>query len=162
MNRFVRAVENLSKLSHFNLVTSPYQFFLTRLGSSYIVRRFKWRGRFHPRRCAVQTSHNFLNFSTLNRLITDVLSRVILSKEILHTPKELFLFNILFIFAYFLLFHLALCPGISLSLSLWSACYLTAFIYSLTGPVGQPLASRHEGTRVQSPGGNLCETGILL
>ncbi len=30
-------------------------------------------------------------------------------------------------------------------LIVWWACYLTTFIHSLTGPVGQPFASRHEG-----------------
>jgi hypothetical protein len=29
--------------------------------------------------------------------------------------------------------------------ALWRACNLTAFIHSLTGPVRQPFASRHEG-----------------
>jgi hypothetical protein len=45
---------------------------------------------------------------------------------------------------------------------LWRVCNLTAFTHSSTGPVVYPFASRHEGTRVQSPGGYLCENGILL
>jgi hypothetical protein len=46
--------------------------------------------------------------------------------------------------------------------TLWRACNLTVFTHSLTGPVGQPVCSLSWGTRVQSPGGYLCETGILL
>ncbi len=42
---------------------------------------------------------------------------------------------------------------------LWRACNLTAFIHSSTGP---PVCFLSPGTRVQSPGGHLCETGILL
>jgi hypothetical protein len=42
------------------------------------------------------------------------------------------------------------------------ACNLTAFIQGLTGPVGHPFASRHEGPRFNTPGGFLCETGIFL
>ncbi len=46
--------------------------------------------------------------------------------------------------------------------SLWRACNLAAFIHSLTGPVGQTLCFPSWGTWVQSPGGYLYETGILL
>ncbi len=44
----------------------------------------------------------------------------------------------------------------------WRACNLTAFIHSFTGPCGPPVCFPSWGTRVQSPGGHLCETGILL
>ncbi len=46
--------------------------------------------------------------------------------------------------------------------ALWRACYLTSFSPCLTGPVDYPFASRHEGPGFKSPGGYLCETGILL
>jgi hypothetical protein len=47
--------------------------------------------------------------------------------------------------------------------ALWRACNLPAFIHSSTGPVVYPFASFPSwGTRVQSQGGYLCETGILL
>ncbi len=36
--------------------------------------------------------------------------------------------------------------------SMWRPCNLTAFIHSLTGPVGQPFASRHEGPRFNPRG----------
>ncbi len=45
---------------------------------------------------------------------------------------------------------------------LWRACNLTAFSHSLTGPVGQPFAFRHEGPGFNLQGGYLSETGILL
>jgi hypothetical protein len=45
-------------------------------------------------------------------------------------------------------------------LMLWRACNLTSFSPCLTGPVDYPFASRHEGPRFKSPGGDLCETGI--
>ncbi len=38
---------------------------------------------------------------------------------------------------------------------LWRVCNLTAFIHSLTGPVGQPFASHHEGPRFNPRGGVL-------
>jgi hypothetical protein len=37
-------------------------------------------------------------------------------------------------------------------LALWRACNLTAFTHSLTGPVGQPFASWHEGPRFNPRG----------
>ncbi len=46
--------------------------------------------------------------------------------------------------------------------SLWRACNLTSFSPCLTGPVDNLFASRHKGPRFKSPGGYLCETGILL
>jgi hypothetical protein len=46
--------------------------------------------------------------------------------------------------------------------ALWRACHLTWFLPCLTGPVDYPLASRHKGPGFKSPGGYLCETGILL
>ncbi len=46
--------------------------------------------------------------------------------------------------------------------ALWRACNLTAFSPSLTGPVDYLFASRHKRPRLKSPGGYLCETGILL
>ncbi len=73
--------------------------------------------------------------------------------------------------------HTALCPGFTLAAgppsgfttdivgcwvgALWRACNLTTFIHSLTGPVGQPFASPHDGPGF-NPGGYLFETGILL
>jgi hypothetical protein len=36
--------------------------------------------------------------------------------------------------------------------ALWAACNLTAFIHSLTGPVGQPFVSCHEGPRFNPRG----------
>jgi hypothetical protein len=46
--------------------------------------------------------------------------------------------------------------------ALWGACNLTSFSPCFTGPVDYPLASRHKGPGFKSPGGSLCETGILL
>ncbi len=46
--------------------------------------------------------------------------------------------------------------------SLWSACNLTAFTHSLTGPVGQPLLPVMRDPGSIPMGGYLCETGILL
>jgi hypothetical protein len=46
--------------------------------------------------------------------------------------------------------------------ALWRACNLTSFSPCLTGPVDYLFASRHKGHRFKSPGGYLCETGILL
>jgi hypothetical protein len=46
---------------------------------------------------------------------------------------------------------------------MWRACNLTAFIHSLTRPVRQPFAPRHEGPRLNPEGGGyLRETRILL
>ncbi len=45
---------------------------------------------------------------------------------------------------------------------LWRACNLTSFSPCLTGPVDYPFASSHKGPGLKSPGGYLCETGILL
>jgi hypothetical protein len=45
---------------------------------------------------------------------------------------------------------------------LWRACNLISFSPCLTGPVDYLFASLHEGPRFKSPGGYLCETGILL
>jgi hypothetical protein len=45
--------------------------------------------------------------------------------------------------------------------ALWRACNLPLFIPCLTGPVDYLFASRHKGLRFKSPGGYLCETGIL-
>jgi hypothetical protein len=42
------------------------------------------------------------------------------------------------------------------------ACNLTSLSPCLTGPVDYLLASRHKGPRFKSPGGYLCDTGILL
>jgi hypothetical protein len=47
-------------------------------------------------------------------------------------------------------------------MSLWRACNLTSFSPQLTDPVDYPFASRHKGPGFKSPGGYLCETGILL
>jgi hypothetical protein len=47
-------------------------------------------------------------------------------------------------------------------ITLWRACNLTWFSPCLTGPVDYLFASRHKGPRFKSPGGYLCETGILL
>ncbi len=46
--------------------------------------------------------------------------------------------------------------------NLWRACNLTAFTPCLTCLADYPFASRHKGPRFKSPGGYLCETGILL
>ncbi len=46
--------------------------------------------------------------------------------------------------------------------ALWRACNLTSFSPCHTGPVDYPFPSRHKGLGFKSPGGNLCETGILL
>ncbi len=46
--------------------------------------------------------------------------------------------------------------------ALWRACNLTSFSPCLTGPVDYLFASHHKGLRFKSPGGYLCETGILL
>ncbi len=46
--------------------------------------------------------------------------------------------------------------------ALWRACNLTSFSPCLTGPVDYLFASRQKGPRFKSPGGYLCETGILL
>jgi hypothetical protein len=46
--------------------------------------------------------------------------------------------------------------------ALWRACNLTSFSPCLTGPVDYPFASCHKGPGFNSPGGYLCETGILL
>jgi hypothetical protein len=46
--------------------------------------------------------------------------------------------------------------------ALWRACNLTSFWSCLTGPVDYLFTSRHKGLRFKSPGGYLCETGILL
>ncbi len=46
--------------------------------------------------------------------------------------------------------------------SLWKTCNLTSFSPCLTGPVDYLFASCHKGARFKSPGGYLCETGILL
>ncbi len=46
--------------------------------------------------------------------------------------------------------------------ALWRACNLTSSSPCLTGLVEYLFASRHKGPRFQSPGGYLCETGILL
>ncbi len=46
--------------------------------------------------------------------------------------------------------------------ALWRACNLTSFSPCLTGPVDYLFASLHKGPRFRSPGGYLCETGILL
>jgi hypothetical protein len=44
--------------------------------------------------------------------------------------------------------------------ALWRACNLTVFIKSLTGPVGQPFASRHEGPRFSYQGGTYVQPGF--
>jgi hypothetical protein len=49
-----------------------------------------------------------------------------------------------------------------LIISLWRAYNLTVFLPCLTGPVDYPFASHHKGPGFKSPGGYLCETGILL
>jgi hypothetical protein len=46
--------------------------------------------------------------------------------------------------------------------ALLRACNLTSFSPCLTGPVDYLFVSRHKGPRFKSPGGYLCETGILL
>jgi hypothetical protein len=45
---------------------------------------------------------------------------------------------------------------------MWRAFNLTSFTHSSTGPVVQPVCFPSRGTWVQSPGGYLCETGILI
>jgi hypothetical protein len=45
---------------------------------------------------------------------------------------------------------------------MWRACNLTSFSPCFTGPVDYPFASCHKGPGFKSPGGYLCETGILL
>ncbi len=45
--------------------------------------------------------------------------------------------------------------------ALWRACNLTSFSSCLTGPVDYLFASYHKGPGFKSPGGYLCETGIL-
>ncbi len=47
-------------------------------------------------------------------------------------------------------------------ISLRRACNLTSFSPCLTGSVDYLFASRHKGPRFKSPGGYLCEAGILL
>ncbi len=49
-----------------------------------------------------------------------------------------------------------------LGVALWRPCNLTSFSPCLTGPVEYLFASCHKGSRFKSPGGYLCETGILL
>jgi hypothetical protein len=44
----------------------------------------------------------------------------------------------------------------------WRCCNLISFSPCLTGPVDYPFASCHKGPGFKSPGGYLCETGILL
>jgi hypothetical protein len=46
--------------------------------------------------------------------------------------------------------------------ALWRACNLTSFSPCLTAPVDYPFAFPHKGPGFKSPGGYLCETGILL
>jgi hypothetical protein len=46
--------------------------------------------------------------------------------------------------------------------ALWRACDLTSFSPYLTGPVDQPVCFLSQGTWVQIPWGDLCETWILL
>ncbi len=46
--------------------------------------------------------------------------------------------------------------------ALWRACNLTSFSPCLAGPLDYLFASRHQGPKFKSPGGYLCETGILL
>ncbi len=46
--------------------------------------------------------------------------------------------------------------------ALWRACNLTSFSPCLIGLVVYLFASRHNGPRFKSPGGNVCETGIPL
>ncbi len=46
--------------------------------------------------------------------------------------------------------------------ALWRACNLPSFSPCLTGPVDYLFASCHKGPGFKSPGGCLCETGILL
>jgi hypothetical protein len=44
--------------------------------------------------------------------------------------------------------------------ALWRACNLTALTHSLTGPVGQPFASCHEGPRFNPQGGTYVKLGF--
>ncbi len=44
--------------------------------------------------------------------------------------------------------------------ALWRACNLTAYTHSLTGPVGQPFASRHEGPGFNPQGGTYVKPGF--
>ncbi len=46
--------------------------------------------------------------------------------------------------------------------ALLRACNLTSFSPCHTGPVDYLFPSRHKGLRCKSPGGDLCESGILL
>ncbi len=46
--------------------------------------------------------------------------------------------------------------------ALCRACNLTSFSPCLTGPVDYPFASRHKELGFKTPGGDLCEPGILL
>jgi hypothetical protein len=46
--------------------------------------------------------------------------------------------------------------------ALWRACNLTSISPCLTGPVDYLFSSCHKGPRFKSPGGYLCDTGILL
>jgi hypothetical protein len=48
------------------------------------------------------------------------------------------------------------------TLGLWRACNLTSLSPCLPGPVDYLFASCHKGPRFKSPGGYLCEIGILL
>jgi hypothetical protein len=50
----------------------------------------------------------------------------------------------------------------SANFKLWRACNITSFSPCLTGPMDYLFASCHKGPRFKSPGGYLCETGILL
>jgi hypothetical protein len=44
--------------------------------------------------------------------------------------------------------------------ALWRACNHNSFIHSLTGPVGQPFASRHEGPGFNTQGGTYVKPGF--
>jgi hypothetical protein len=44
--------------------------------------------------------------------------------------------------------------------ALWRACNLTAFIHSLSGPVGHPFASHHEGPRFNPQGDTYVKPGF--
>jgi hypothetical protein len=46
--------------------------------------------------------------------------------------------------------------------ALWRACNLTSYSPCLTGPAAYLFSFRHKGHRFKSPGGYICETGILL
>jgi hypothetical protein len=43
---------------------------------------------------------------------------------------------------------------------LWRACNLTAFMHSLTGPLGHPFASRHKGLGFNPQGGTYVKPGF--